>query len=90
MGVINKIYELMNEHTDVKFSVEGHTDSDGNDDFNRKLSEQRAESVVNKLVVMGISKDRLVSKGLGETVPVASNDTPEGKASNRRVEFVKI
>jgi OOP family OmpA-OmpF porin len=90
MGVINKIYQLMDEHPDLKFSVEGHTDSDGSADSNQKLSEQRAEAVVNKLVAMGISKERLVSKGFGESVPVASNDTAEGKASNRRVEFVKI
>ncbi len=90
MGVLNKIHDLMIEHPDVKFSIEGHTDSDGSDDFNLKLSEQRAEAVVNKLVAMGISKDRFASKGFGETVPLASNDTPEGKASNRRVEFVKL
>lgn len=90
MGVINMIYKLLDEHSDLKFSVEGHTDSDGSDESNQKLSEQRAEAVVNKLVSMGISKDRLVSKGFGESVPVASNDTSEGKASNRRVEFVKL
>ena len=90
MGVINMIYQLMHEHPDLKFSVEGHTDSDGSEESNQKLSEQRAEAIVNKLVSMGISKDRLVSKGFGESVPVASNDTAEGKASNRRVEFVKM
>ena len=90
MGVINQIYDLMNEHPDLKFSVEGHTDSDGNDDFNRELSEKRAEAVMNRLISMGISKDRLTSKGFGESVPIATNDTPEGKASNRRVEFVKM
>ncbi|MBN2273156.1 MAG: OmpA family protein [Bacteroidales bacterium] len=90
MGVINQIHKLMNEHSDLKFSVEGHTDSDGSDDLNQQLSEQRAEAVMNKLVSMGIAKDRLTSKGFGESVPVASNDTPEGKASNRRVEFIKM
>jgi outer membrane protein OmpA-like peptidoglycan-associated protein len=90
MGVINKIYELMDEHPELNFSVEGHTDSDGNDDLNMKLSEQRAKTVMNQLISMGISKDRLSAKGFGESVPMESNDTPEGKASNRRVEFVKI
>jgi len=90
MGVINEIYELMEEHPDVKFSVEGHTDNVGDEDYNQKLSEQRAEAVVNKLIEMGLSKDRFVSKGHGESQPVASNDTAEGKASNRRVEFIKL
>ena len=90
MGVINMIYQLMDEHPDLKFSVEGHTDSDGSEDSNQKLSEQRAKAVEDKLVSMGISKERLASKGFGESVPVASNDTSEGKASNRRVEFVKM
>ncbi len=90
MGVMNMMYQLMDEHPDLKLSVEGHTDSDGSEDSNQKLSEQRAEAVMKKLVSMGISKDRLVSKGFGESVPVASNDTAEGKASNRRVEFVKM
>ncbi|MBN2523888.1 MAG: OmpA family protein [Bacteroidales bacterium] len=90
MGVINEIHELMEEHPDVKFSVEGHTDNVGDEDYNQKLSEQRAEAVVNKLIEMGLSKDRFVSKGHGESQPVASNDTAEGKASNRRVEFIKL
>jgi OmpA-OmpF porin, OOP family len=89
MGVINKIYALMNEHPEINFSVEGHTDNDGSDDLNQELSVQRAEAVVKQLVAMGISKDRLTSKGFGESVPVASNESPEGKASNRRVEFIK-
>ena len=90
MGVINMMYQLMHEHPDLKLSVEGHTDSDGSEESNQKLSEQRAEAIMDKLVSMGISKDRLVSKGYGESVPIASNDTPEGKANNRRVEFVKL
>lgn len=90
MGIINKIYELMKNHSELKFSVEGHTDSDGNDKYNLQLSRKRAQAVVNKLMEMGISADRLVSKGWGENKPVAGNDTPEGKANNRRVEFVKF
>lgn len=90
MGVINEIYDLMKEHTDLKFSVEGHTDSDGDNDFNQKLSEDRAMTVMNKLITMGISKDRLTSKGWGESNPIDMNGTAEGKANNRRVEFVKL
>nr|WP_321357270.1 OmpA family protein [uncultured Draconibacterium sp.] len=90
MGPINTIFELMQKQTDLKFSVEGHTDADGDETKNQTLSEQRAESVMNKLIEMGIASDRLVSKGFGESVPVDNNSTPEGKANNRRVEFVKF
>ena len=90
MGIINEICELMNQHPELNFSVEGHTDSDGNDDLNQKLSEDRAKTVLNTLVNMGISKDRLRSKGFGESKPIDTNSTAEGKANNRRVEFVKI
>jgi outer membrane protein OmpA-like peptidoglycan-associated protein len=70
--------------------VEGHTDSDGEVDFNQGLSEQRAETVRNRLVEMGVDPARLATKGFGETIPVAPNDNPEGKATNRRVEFVRM
>jgi outer membrane protein OmpA-like peptidoglycan-associated protein len=89
MGVLNKIYKLMNEHPEVNFSIEGHTDSDGNFDFNQKLSEERAKTVMDQLISMGIDAERLSSKGFGESKPVNTNDTPEGKAANRRVEFCK-
>ncbi|NHF59740.1 OmpA family protein [Flavobacteriaceae bacterium TP-CH-4] len=90
MGVINEIHGLMTDHPEIKFSVEGHTDSDGEFDFNQELSERRANTVMMQLVAMGISADRLVSKGYGESKPMVTNDTPEGKAANRRVEFVKM
>jgi outer membrane protein OmpA-like peptidoglycan-associated protein len=90
MGIINEIYALMNDHPELKFSVEGHTDSDGEDAFNQTLSEERAKTVLDKLVSMGIDANRLSSKGWGETTPVTSNGTAEGKAENRRVEFVKV
>ncbi len=90
MGVINEIYDLMKAHEDIKFSVEGHTDSDGDETFNQKLSEDRAETVMKTLIELGISKDRLSSKGFGESKPVDTNATSEGKANNRRVEFVKL
>lgn len=90
MGVINSIVSLLNEKRDLKFSVEGHTDSDGDDKSNMALSEARAKSVMNKLIELGIDSARLKSKGFGESKPVADNNTPEGKANNRRVEFVKF
>jgi len=90
MGVINTICQLMNEHPELRFSVEGHTDSDGEEAFNQRLSEQRAATVVSTLMQLGIDGSRLTSKGWGESKPVSDNTTPEGKANNRRVEFVKI
>jgi outer membrane protein OmpA-like peptidoglycan-associated protein len=90
MGVISKIVKLMNKHSDLNFSIEGHTDSDGDETLNQKLSEQRAESVKNLLLEMGIEKVRLESKGFGEIKPIDENNNPEGKANNRRVEFVKL
>ena len=89
MGVINEIYELMIQHEEIKFSIEGHTDSDGEADFNQNLSEGRADAVKNLLVTMGIDAKRLTAKGHGESKPIGSNDTAEGKAANRRVEFIK-
>ena len=89
MGEINRIVTLMNENPDLKFSVEGHTDSTGNAASNQTLSEQRSQAIVDKLVEMGISADRLTAVGKGQTTPIADNNTDEGRAKNRRVEFVK-
>ncbi len=89
MGVINSIYKILNDNSDLKFSVEGHTDSDGDKALNQTLSENRAQSVMNMLVKMGISANRLSFKGFGESKPIADNSSAEGKANNRRVEFVK-
>ncbi|NQT78161.1 MAG: OmpA family protein [Bacteroidetes bacterium] len=90
MGIINTIAKMMKEHPEIKFSIEGHTDDDGDLDANQKLSEERAKTVMDKLVSMGISADRMSTKGFGESNPIATNNTAEGKANNRRVEFVKI
>ncbi len=90
MGPINRIYKLMVKNPGINFSVEGHTDSQGDFDFNQKLSEERAKVVMNNLVELGIDKSRLASKGWGESKPVDSNASPEGRANNRRVEFVKF
>ena len=89
MGIINTIAKMMNEHPELKFSIEGHTDSDGDIEANQKLSEERANTVMNTLISMGIPADRMSTKGFGESNPVAPNNTAEGKANNRRVEFIK-
>ncbi len=90
MGTINYVVKMMQDHPELKFSVEGHTDSDGADANNQTLSEARAQAIVNKLIESGIAKERLSSKGWGESKPIIANDSPEGKAQNRRVEFVKF
>jgi outer membrane protein OmpA-like peptidoglycan-associated protein len=69
-------------------TVEGHTDSRGADDMNQKLSEDRASSVRAYLVERGVKPERIKSVGRGESNPIASNDTPEGRANNRRVEII--
>jgi len=74
----------------VRFEVAGHTDSDGSEGFNQRLSEARAKSVVAYLVNAGVSEDRLNAVGYGETNPVAVNNSRENKAKNRRIEFSLI
>jgi outer membrane protein OmpA-like peptidoglycan-associated protein len=90
MGEINRIVQLMNENPTLKFSVEGHTDSTGNPASNQTLSEARSKAIVDKLVSLGISADRLTASGKGQNNPIDDNSTDEGRAKNRRVEFVKI
>ena len=89
MGEINRIVTLMNENPDLKFSVEGHTDNTGTVAGNQTLSEARSQAIVDKLVELGISADRLTAVGKGQNAPIADNSTDEGRAKNRRVEFVK-
>ncbi|MDR0843509.1 MAG: OmpA family protein, partial [Acidobacteriota bacterium] len=86
---INRIVKLLNEKPDLKFSVEGHTDSTGTAAANQTLSDARSKAVVDKLVEMGIAANRLTSAGKGQSAPIADNGTDEGRAKNRRVEFVK-
>ena len=90
MGEINRIVQLMTENPDLKFSVEGHTDNTGKEASNQTLSEQRSQAIVDKLVELGIAKDRLTAVGKGQNSPIADNTTDEGRAKNRRVEFVKM
>ena len=75
------------QYPDEEISVEGHTDNVGGDDYNQRLSEQRAGSVRDYLVDQGVPDGRVSATGLGKTQPKASNDTPEGRQLNRRVEI---
>jgi len=90
-GVLKQIAEALQQETTLNLNIIGHTDADGNDRQNLTLSEKRAVSVKNALVSQfSIDKNRLQTEGKGETEPVDNNTTTEGKANNRRVEFVKI
>jgi outer membrane protein OmpA-like peptidoglycan-associated protein len=88
--VIQVVFEMLQSHPDLKFSIEGHTDSDGDAALNQGLSQARAESVMRRLIEMGVTPDRLTAKGWGASKPVADNASADGKALNRRVEFVKM
>lgn len=83
-----KVSGIIIAHPGLHLEVEGHTDSVGGDDYNQKLSENRAQAVRDYLVQQGITDSSIVFRGLGKTQPVASNDTPEGRQQNRRVELV--
>jgi OOP family OmpA-OmpF porin len=88
---LSDIGQLLTENPALRLSVEGHTDSDGADAANLTLSENRAKSVRTYLMEsFKIDGARLETKGFGETTPIDTNDTPEGKANNRRVELVKL
>src|SRR5690606_18843627 len=84
--VLQAITSILKEYPDSKFSIEGHTDSDGSDALNQKLSEDRAGAVKNYLIENGIDASRLSSSGYGESRPIDTNKTAAGKANNRRVE----
>ncbi len=84
---LDRLIKLLTENPTLKIELGSHTDSKGSDDYNQKLSQSRSQSVVSYLINKGISTDRLVAKGYGETVPVATNDTEVGRQENRRTEF---
>ena len=90
---LDKIFRLLVNNPKMKVEFQGHTDSKGNDEYNRRLSQDRAESVAQYLAAKGIMKSNLKAKGYGETVPIAKNtnadgsDNPDGRKLNRRTEM---
>ncbi|GGZ39864.1 membrane protein [Echinicola pacifica] len=83
---VMELAKILNEYPDTNIMINGHTDSKGSDEYNQSLSEKRANSVANYLKMQGIDGSRLTTAGYGESMPVGSNDTDEGRAQNRRVE----
>jgi outer membrane protein OmpA-like peptidoglycan-associated protein len=88
--VLQSITSILKEYPYSRFMIEGHCDSDGSNELNQTLSENRAAAVKNYLIENGIAADRLRSTGFGETKPIATNKTAKGKAMNRRVEISLI
>lgn len=83
-----KVSGILLAYSSLKVAIEGHTDAIGTDDYNQRLSEQRAEAVRDYLVNQGVAAPAVSARGLGKMQPIASNDTPEGRQRNRRVELV--
>lgn len=87
---LDSVVRIMNENPGMKAEIQGHTDNIGPAKYNQTLSEKRAHAVMSYLTHMGIRKERLTAKGYGLSRPVATNDTPEGRQENRRVEITPI
>ncbi len=87
--ILDQVVKVLNDYPDITLNIEGHTDSRGGNRYNLKLSTKRAAAVEKYLIDKGINKDRLTSTGFGEERPIDTNETDDGRAANRRVEFVR-
>ncbi|MCZ8069233.1 MAG: OmpA family protein [Bacteroidota bacterium] len=87
---LNKVVDFLNQNPKVSIEIAGHTDAKGSDTYNENLSQGRSQSVVDYLVSQGIDRGRLQAHGYGESKPIDSNETEEGRANNRRVEFTVL
>jgi outer membrane protein OmpA-like peptidoglycan-associated protein len=85
---LNKLVNVLQKYPDTNIEIIGHTDNKGTNDYNQTLSQRRASSVASYLRAQRVSSSRLTTKGMGESDPIATNDTEDGRSQNRRVEFV--
>jgi outer membrane protein OmpA-like peptidoglycan-associated protein len=87
MSRLDSLAETLVRYPDTYVVITGHTDAEGSEEFNQRLSEDRAYAVRDHLATRGVSRDRMTANGRGESLPLATNSTPEGRAQNRRVEI---
>ena len=90
MDSLVEVVDLLQSEPDKLIRIEGHTDSTGNEEANLRISQQRADAVLEALVSLGVEADRVTSIGMGQDFPIASNDTEEGRAQNRRVDVILL
>jgi outer membrane protein OmpA-like peptidoglycan-associated protein len=88
--VLNSVAKVVNEFEQTVIEVAGHTDSTGSDQYNQQLSARRADAVAAYLKTRSVRSDRIITVGAGEAHPVATNDTPDGRQLNRRVELTLV
>jgi outer membrane protein OmpA-like peptidoglycan-associated protein len=86
-ATLNQVAQTLNAYPATMIDVLGHTDSVGSDEYNQRLSEQRAQAVASYLIARGVSQSRIAVRGYGETMPIADNGSEAGRAANRRVEL---
>jgi outer membrane protein OmpA-like peptidoglycan-associated protein len=86
--ILDQLVQIMNKYPFIKVEIAAHTDNVGSFEYNMNLSERRVQSIVDYLLEKGISEHRIIGRGYGESRPIASNNTEEGRAINRRVEFI--
>lgn len=90
-GLLNEVVSAIQGHPEIKkVAINGHTDEDGDEQYNQGLSDRRAKAVLDYLVQHGVDAGRLVAKGFGESQPIADNTTVQGREQNRRVEFLIV
>ncbi len=87
---LQKALTTLKTNPDIYVEIHGYTDNTGSKSLNKKLSQKRAESVMNWLVNHGADKDKITAIGMGPDNPIAPNNTPEGRMKNRRIEFVRV
>jgi outer membrane protein OmpA-like peptidoglycan-associated protein len=90
MGSLVEVVDLLQSEPDKQIRIEGHTDSTGNAETNLQISQQRADAVLTALVSLGVDAARITSAGMGQDFPIASNETEEGRAQNRRVDVILL